>query len=102
MSHWNYRVFQTQYQIKFIREKEPHLEDVFTIHEVYYDDDDKITLISADSRGISPSGDTSAGLRGDIQKMLRAVTKPILTPKDIPGYVYEKDEIPYGDTPNGV
>lgn len=99
MSHWNYRAFQTQYSVKFIRQKEPHLEQVFTIREAYYDDEGKITMISASDCGISPKGDSYEELQEDIAKMQGALLKPTITPKNVPGYIYSSDEVPYNESP---
>jgi hypothetical protein len=86
--------------VKFLREKEPHFEQVVTIREVYYDDDGNITMCSASDCGISPKGDSVEELREDINKMWKSLVKPVLIPKDIPGYQYEEDEIPYEDDPD--
>lgn len=102
---WNYRVFRTQYQIKFIREKEPHLEEYFTIREAYYPDElnqEPVTAISASDCAVFPSGETADELWKDLQRLQLAFQKPTLTPHDIPGYQYEKDEIPYDDTTTNI
>lgn len=94
----NYRVFHTQYAVQYAREKTPHMEQWYTIRDVYYDDEDgSIIGCSAGDVLIGGQGDTLEGLRGDLQKMLRAFSHPVLTPKDIPGYRYERDEIPFDD-----
>ncbi len=104
---WNYRVFKTQYASRVIldafRNKEPHFEQNFTIREVYYSDDElsqnPIRMISAGDCGISSSGETLDELWEDLHHMLLAFEKPVLTPHDIPGYQYDKDEIPYDNPP---
>lgn len=64
---WNYRV---------IHRKCRGDEDVYTIHEVFYDDGGKIKLWSQD--GVSPMGGTLEELRADIYMQRAALTKPIL------------------------
>lgn len=92
---WNYRAFRTQYRMKLSHEKVPHIEKYFTIRETYYDDGGKVTMISGSDQGISPSGNSYDELRNDFHHMTIAMTKPVLTPLDIPGYVYGEDEVPF-------
>lgn len=92
---WNYRVFRTQYQVKYTREKVPHLEEVYTFREIYYDAGGQITLMSCDEAGIAPAGESLEELRQDLQKIQEALAKPVLTPLDVPGYIYTDDEVPY-------
>ena len=92
---WNYRVFKTQYSVKYIREKTPHLEEYFTIREVYYEDDGTITGISGGDCGVHATGTTLDELGEDLHHMTIAFTKPVLTPLDIKGYTYDHEEVPY-------
>jgi hypothetical protein len=94
---WNYRIVKTQYNITLSRKKDPFIEEVFTIREVYYDDEGHIILWSSGETGIAPQGTTQDELRDDLYKMLEAFTKPVLTPLDLPGYEYDEKnkELPY-------
>ena len=97
---WNYRIFKTQYDVKFLRGRDSHLEEYFTIREVYYEDDGSITGISGGDCGVHASGTTYEELSEDLHKMTIAFTKPVLTPLDIKGYTYDKEEIPYEEVQN--
>ena len=95
---WNYRVFRTQYRTRLTREKEYHLEEHWTFREVYYDDEtQEITGISSGIIGISPSGTNLEELRGDIDKMWKALVKLPLTPRNVSGYIYDENEIPFNE-----
>jgi len=67
---WNYRIVEAcefDYSI-------------FTVREVYYNDDGSIKSIS--ETGITPYGETKGELREDINLMLKAFDKPVLRELD--------------------
>lgn len=64
--HWNYRIVQ-----KFVEG-----ENLHEMYEVYYDDDGKITAWTEGP--VAPSGETFEGLVHDLDRMMKALTKPIL------------------------
>ena len=66
MSYWNYRILVREYEE----------ENVFSIHEVHYENNDKPILHSVD--GINPQGDSIKNLKMDISLMKKAFKKPIL------------------------
>ena len=71
MSYWNYRILKLE---------DPNgNENIYQVHEVYYDDDSTINYWSSDP--VSPSGTTTQELREDIQYQLNAFRKPILKEK---------------------
>lgn len=81
MSYWNYRV------VEKVLSKHEHdtLYDTtsYEIHEVYYDEDDNITMWSAES--IIPYGEGCVkDLEVDIKFMFEACSKPILKESDLP------------------
>ena len=65
---WNYRVIENP-------------DGYYTIHEVYYNQDNQIVLYSAEA--IAPSGETLEELRSDLMYMAAALSKPALLGKDI-------------------
>lgn len=72
---WNYRVSEE--------------EGEFFIREVYYDKDGKPDLHSVFA--IAPSGESLEDLRWDLEAMLAALDKPIISPKDFT-YTQEEDD----------
>jgi hypothetical protein len=68
---WNYRV---------VREVADD-EDVFTVREVFYDDDGKPEYWSD---ACSPQGETHDGLRADLGYMLMALEQPVVEMDDLP------------------
>ena len=81
MSYWNYRV------VEKVLSKHEHDTSydttVYEVHEVYYDEDDNITMWSAEP--ISPYGEGCIkDLEVDIKFMLEACSKPILKESDLP------------------
>ncbi len=78
MTHWNYRV---------VREVCPipgdETEDVFTIREVFYDDDNKPEMWSSDPCG--PQGQTHDEIRSDLGFMMLALEQPVIEMSDLPG-----------------
>lgn len=66
-SYWNYRVIES--------------EEVFRIHEVYYNKKGEITAFSEDP--ITPLGETLNELRGDLEYYLQALDRPVLKKEEI-------------------
>ncbi len=66
-SYWNYRVIES--------------EEVFRIHEVYYNSKGEITAFSEDP--ITPLGETLDELRGDLEYYLQALDRPVLKKEEI-------------------
>ena len=71
MGVWEYRV------VERIASR-PHMDDAiwYEIIEVYYDDDGKL---DATSDKICPAGDTVDDLREDLELMLAATNKPVIS-----------------------
>jgi hypothetical protein len=67
---WNYRVVKRTYK----RPIGP-VEEVYQVHEAYYLGDNK-PFITVDS--VAAQGDTVEELRGDLERMLKALDKPVL------------------------
>ena len=83
---WRYCAFRTRYVFS------GYDEEVWDIREAYYDEDGKLTMVSA--IGSHPSGDSRLELLNDVQRMAYDVEKhPTLTPKDVPGYEYGEGEV---------
>lgn len=81
MNYWNYRV------VEKVLNKYEHDTSYDTtsyeVHEIYYDEDDNITMWSAEP--ISPYGEACVkDLEVDIKFMLEACSKPILKESDLP------------------
>lgn len=91
MTSFNYRVFRTRWKYNLYDEWIE--EDSYTIQEIYYDEEGNIEGCTSNPYGMSPFGDTLEELQRNIQTMLTESTWPVLTPKDIPGYLYETDEV---------
>jgi len=66
-SYWNYRVIES--------------EEVFRIHEVYYNKKGEITAFSEDP--ITPLGETLDELRGDLEYYMQALDRPVLKKEEI-------------------
>jgi hypothetical protein len=69
---WNYRVVEHRY-----KEKDGSDASYFSIHEVYYRED-----LSVNGRTLNPavpSGETLEELQGTMEKMMTALSKPVLT-----------------------
>ncbi len=71
MSYWNHRVVKEVWRHPTLALE----ETAVNIYEVYYDDDG---AISAWCRSDSPYGNDLEDLRGELNKMLGALDKPIL------------------------
>jgi hypothetical protein len=82
MSYWNYRILKL--------EDPDGNENIYQVHEVYYDDDGTINYWSSDP--VSPSGTTTQELREDIQYQLNAFRKPILKEKKNGGSLIPDEE----------
>ena len=63
---WNYRVVQR--------------EDLFAIHEVYYDEAGKPAAVTADA--MTPDGDTLEELRETFEQFREAFDQPVLQYED--------------------
>ena len=70
---WNYRLLNTG--------------DQFTIHEVYYDEENNNNITGYSDRPAYPRGDTLEQLLDDIQRYLKALERPVLHEKG--GYLSE-------------
>ena len=83
MSYWNYRVVEKNTTNKIDCSDMEYENVSYSIHEVYYDEDDNITMWSAES--ISPYGEGCLkDLEVDIKFMFEACSKPILKESDLP------------------
>ena len=83
MSYWNYRVIEKNITNKIDCSEVEYDTTIYEVHEVYYDEDDNITMWSAES--ISPYGEGCVkDLEVDIKFMLEACSKPILKESDLP------------------
>ena len=74
MSHWNHRVVHKEIQCG--SEK----EDWYAIHEVYYDENEKIEGITENS--IAPGGNTAEELKNELERMIKCLEKEILENKN--------------------
>jgi hypothetical protein len=84
---WNYRIFHTCYQPP----EAEALVHYFSFREVYYaEDDERVNAISAEAA--HASGESSLELMQDHACMQEAWRRPVLTPADVPGYVYGRYE----------
>lgn len=81
MSYWNYRVVE---KVLSKHERDTSYDTtVYEVHEVYYDEDDNITMWSVEP--IAPYGEGCVkDLEVDIKFMLEACSKPILKESDLP------------------
>jgi len=77
MRHWNYRV------IKHPRPT-PMDEDYYSIHEVFYDDNNAVDKYSAEPCGFG--SETLEGLGRVMNMVQEAFNKPVLDAEDLPGY----------------
>ena len=66
MTTWNYRVVHQKMDD----------EDIFAVHEVYYDGAGRPELVTEDWAGIA--GETREEAWGDLMMMMEAFAKPIL------------------------
>ena len=83
MNYWNYRVVEKNIKNKIDRSEIEYDTTTYGVHEVYYDEDDNITMWSAES--ISPYGEGCLkDLEVDIKFMFEACSKPILRESDLP------------------
>jgi hypothetical protein len=64
---WNYRVIEH--------------EEMFYIHEVYYNDKGEITAISEDP--MHPCGESLDELKSDMEYFLHALNRPVLKKEEI-------------------
>lgn len=83
MSYWNYRVVENNIKGKIDCSEIVYDNTSYSIHEIYYDEDDNITMWSDTS--VSPYGEGCVkDLEVDINFMLAACSKPILKESDLP------------------
>lgn len=83
MSYWNYRVVEKNITNKIDCSEMEYGNTCYSIHEVYYDEEDNITMWSAES--IIPYGESCVkDLEVDIKSMFEACSKPILRESDLP------------------
>ena len=68
---WEYRVVERV-------SSRPHMDDAiwYEIIEVYYDDEGKVV---GSTDAVHPTGDSLEDLRQDLELMLRALDKPVIT-----------------------
>jgi hypothetical protein len=64
---WNYRV---------VRHVGVDGDVYYQIHEVYYDDDGKITAMT--ENGMAPLGETTTELQMELNRMIECMAKPVL------------------------
>lgn len=76
---WNYRVVREVCTLP----ADLGTEDVFTLREVFYDDEGKPELWSSDP--CHPQGETLDDIRADLNYMLVALEAPVLEMADLPG-----------------
>lgn len=74
MSYWNYRVFKTVHTLH-----DGSTEEVFTIREAFYSDDDRVEGWTAEP--CHPQGETLDEIRQDLEWMLKALDAPVLEDK---------------------
>ena len=67
---WNHRVVRRSYT-----HADGYVEDTYQIHEAYYDVEPKLLLTIS---GVSAIGNTVQELREDLERMLKALDKPVL------------------------
>ncbi len=72
MSHWNHRVIK----------KVVDGEEIYSIHEVYYDQDGKLRTYTEQPIGVV--SETLKGAKWVLNRMLAALKKPILLESDFP------------------
>lgn len=83
MSYWNYRVVEKNTTNKIDCSNTEYDTTVYEVHEVYYDEDDNITMWSAEPIAGYGEGDYR-DLKADLEYMLEACSKPILKESDLP------------------
>lgn len=76
----------------FTREKIVDGEETFTIHEVYFDDDNNLSSWSADP--IAPQADTFTGLEEELQRMLQESMRFILDLTEDPPVFITANDLP--------
>lgn len=70
MSHWNYRVVKKHFEPPYEKEFR------YGIHEVYYDDEGRISMLSVES--MDPHGESLEEIKTDLENMMKAFDKPEL------------------------
>lgn len=91
MRHWNYRVLKRVVQP--LRESGSEPEDMYGIHECYYDSKGKLYSFSADP--IPVVANTLEDLKDNLDRMARAFSSPVLDYNKLPepgAVVEEPDE----------
>jgi hypothetical protein len=69
VSHWNYRVIRYD-------NDEYNVDPYFSIHEVYYHENGEL---SWSVNSIKPQGESPEELRADLELMLKALDKPVMS-----------------------
>lgn len=70
--HWNYRIIK-------------HTDSTFGIYEVFYSDAGKVEMYSSDPCGFV--SDSLDEMRDVLKMATEALSKPVLSIEDLPGYV---------------
>lgn len=87
MSYWNYRVIEKSIIDCSGASRNAGIIEydttTYSIHEVYYDEDDNVTMWSAEPIAGYGEGDWR-DLKADLEYMLEACSKPILKESDLP------------------
>lgn len=73
---WNYRILRHEY-----KHKNGDIEEYLKIHEVYYDENGNPKMCTVE--GMSPGGEDLSELKSDLDKMIRALSLPILDYSEI-------------------
>lgn len=81
MGYWNYRVVEKV--LSKYKHDASYDTTSYEIHEVYYDEDDSITMWSTEPIAGYGEGDWR-DLKADLEYMLEACSKPILKESDLP------------------
>lgn len=77
-THWNYRVVSS--------------EDGYSIHEVYYKADGSIEAYTLNP--VNSYGETAEELKADLEMMLAAFNKPVLTKAGLEGLFTKMNNMP--------
>lgn len=98
MSSWNYRLVHRKHY-----GRTPEFdEDVYAIHEVYYDNDGKVRAVSTDPSPVYAND--MQGIEWVLRKMQEAYTKDVLEWDNIPDKTakpFGSDSEPFGVTLDG-
>ena len=95
MSHWNYRVIHR----KIVSKNTNYEEDVFAIHEVYYNNVGDIISFSVEPSPVW--AETPEGLKWVLTKFEEAYNKPILRYEDLINQIRNPNHETFGITHDG-